>query len=1496
MKVIQLILELDGTRTAIKSTDDLFASINKLESKIAEVGKSSQLGKDLGKELRSLQNLYNQTAREAGTLGTTQSRVLKEGSTSIRGMVAQVQLLQSTYERLTSAERRTPFGVSTARSIRTLNTSIVAARGEFRATNTVLRRFAADITRVGNVLSGGLLLGGAIAVFQELKQVVADLVRTTADFERQLSFVGQVAGQAFDPIATGANAGKVAIEVLRSEALRLGGITEFTASQVAQLEIEYAKLGFTAPEILGLLTATLNTATVAQEDLGETAKVVGQTIRAFQLDTSSLAATQASAARVANVLAKAFSSSALDLSKFRTALATVGAVAAATGESLELITAELGILTNVGFDASIAATSLRNIFIENAALGKTLSESLDEVANAQNSLTKANELFGKRGAAAAVTLALQQKETAALAKTLQETALEGSFADQAAATIRADLLGAIEATEAALERLKITFTSVFADALNDGIRIVATGLTVISDLIVATTSTAGNLGESLGNLGFSESATSATLAGIRAIRAAFSGLFGALLPIIPAIQTAVRAVVDVAASLAQAAIRLGVLQGAFSVIATGVVIAANAFTFAATGAAGLFKIISSLVVGLNSLGTSSKIITTALLAIQVQLVATVFGVNALRISSLAAAAANAVFGASNIALAKSMGIMRAATFLASTAISRLFLLIRRNPIASFVVAVGAIGAAASGADASMRGLVGTLAGIAAASQSFIAQSVSGYRLLALSIERGILRIREAVGEDVDAQLAINYDNLIKENELQFDSLTEAYNKARDKAVEEFDQGTDVEVGFAAVLADEEASAVDQAEKTVKAIFSTLANASAQGKELPLAQLKLFQAQLSELLESGIGDNNPALAKQIATTFELLTQAIDDSATDSINELKAKRDRIIAELGTLERGTPRFLQLVAQLKAINVQIAQFNDLVSGEVKSTFQLWTELQKDLAEEIKRAIVAQEDYSTQLDRYLTVSSQINKANDEFKLKVELLAAVQDAAAGTTTRLTAQLALLKEELAQANSFDAELSISADIATTEQELERLKEAIQRVRQPIEDPDRTSVLDIDLKDELDAIEVATARANEAARETFAIDEEYRKAKAVNDLRAEEAILQARLALYKDGSAQFTQIELDLAETRSQIARATAERDLIGTLSDLDKKKLAELEAAIATSDTRRQLDARTRVIGLNDDIARLKLELELEQDNANRIFEIKKELAEKELDLQKAKQAQVAASYFKLNDEIAEATNLGLKAVQTGLELNEAVDKRRDARRIAAIEQKYEADLRLAGENEVLQEEAARRRDEAVRAIEEAAFERNKRLQIALALISGAQAIVSTLAAVPGPLDVASLSTARIAQIALVAATTAAQVITIQSTSFAKGGYTGNGGGGKADDTGHVPVGVVHAYEYVIPKKVLATPEGKALAAHAESLRTGTVPSTALASMIMPPNLAVTALAEANEPITINTGDTTADLSPQAMRYMSAMIEDKLGRALDKAFKKQEARARANKYL
>ena len=88
-------------------------------------------------------------------------------------------------------------------------------------------------------------------------------------------------------------------------------------------------------------------------------------------------------------MALAFTSSALDIEKFQTSMTKVSPISAAANISLEATTAVMGTLTDAGIEASIAGTSLRNIFLKMADPASDLSQHLGFTVNSTEDLEKA---------------------------------------------------------------------------------------------------------------------------------------------------------------------------------------------------------------------------------------------------------------------------------------------------------------------------------------------------------------------------------------------------------------------------------------------------------------------------------------------------------------------------------------------------------------------------------------------------------------------------------------------------------------------------------------------------------------------------------------------------------------------------------------------------------------------------------------------------------------------------------------------------------------------------------------------------------------------------------------------------------------------------------------------------------------------------------------------------------------------------------------------------
>jgi len=261
------------------------------------------------------------------------------------------------------------------------------------------------VDKAGSKLGGTLKkVGAQFAAAFAAQQLIRDAIKTISDFQQENARLASILGKT-----------RQQITALSNDAKRLGASTAFTANEVSKLQTEFAKLGFSEREILQVTEATLQLAAATQSDLSQAASIAGATVRGFGLDASE---TQ----RVVDVMAKSFSSSALDLGKFEVAMRTVAPVADSAGVSIEQTTALLGVLADRGLDASTAGTSLRNIFLELSAKGLTFDEAMQKINESTDRNATALDLFGKRGSTAANIIAGAAGDVANLNEKLEQAA------------------------------------------------------------------------------------------------------------------------------------------------------------------------------------------------------------------------------------------------------------------------------------------------------------------------------------------------------------------------------------------------------------------------------------------------------------------------------------------------------------------------------------------------------------------------------------------------------------------------------------------------------------------------------------------------------------------------------------------------------------------------------------------------------------------------------------------------------------------------------------------------------------------------------------------------------------------------------------------------------------------------------------------------------------------------------------------------------------------
>jgi TP901 family phage tail tape measure protein len=262
--------------------------------------------------------------------------------------------------------------------------------------------YGSALGKVGGFLRSGLGALGFTAGIAGIGLAIKNVVGIFSNFEKANSNLEAVLGATKDQM-----------NLLQSEAKRLGSTTAFTASEVTELQTEFAKLGFPTKDIVNLTDSTLNAAAAMGSGLGETASLTGATLKAFGLASSQ-------AARVNDVLAKSTAASALDFSKLQNSMSTIAPVANAFGFSIEGTTALLGQLSNAGFDASSAATATRNILLNLADSNGKLAKSLKEPVKDVPSLVKGLKQLKSEGIDLGKALELTDKRSVAAFQTFLE--------------------------------------------------------------------------------------------------------------------------------------------------------------------------------------------------------------------------------------------------------------------------------------------------------------------------------------------------------------------------------------------------------------------------------------------------------------------------------------------------------------------------------------------------------------------------------------------------------------------------------------------------------------------------------------------------------------------------------------------------------------------------------------------------------------------------------------------------------------------------------------------------------------------------------------------------------------------------------------------------------------------------------------------------------------------------------------------------------------------
>ncbi len=390
----------------------------------AQSRKLIQAESEQNKQLQLLKVATQQANKEAKDLAKTELQLLKAHDK----LSKETNEAQKYFKNLA-----VQFGIN-SKEAKKAKVAFDKLDNRLRSVNNAARDGRRDVGRYGTALKGvgSNLLGslGVVGGMTALVSVFKSGVKIFKDFSKSASKLAAILGKNKDEI-----------KELTDQAKLLGSTSAFTASEVIALQTELAKLGFSTQQIEASTEGILNLAAATGSDLASSAELAGATLRIFNLNASEMG-------RVTDVLAKSTTISSLSMEKLATILPTVGKTAQIAGVSLEKTAALAGTLTDRGLDASSAATSLRNIFLELSKKGLSWNEAMEQINTSTDKNKTAMDLFGKRAAAAGVILSETADDTDKLTTSLEDA---NGAAQEMADTMLDNLAGDMTKAQSAWE-------------------------------------------------------------------------------------------------------------------------------------------------------------------------------------------------------------------------------------------------------------------------------------------------------------------------------------------------------------------------------------------------------------------------------------------------------------------------------------------------------------------------------------------------------------------------------------------------------------------------------------------------------------------------------------------------------------------------------------------------------------------------------------------------------------------------------------------------------------------------------------------------------------------------------------------------------------------------------------------------------------------------------------------------------------------------------------
>jgi TP901 family phage tail tape measure protein len=358
--------------TANKTMGDLqkrMSSLSQNQSQIAAFGQLQSASQRTGAQFYAAQQKAEELAKQMRNAGTPSEALTKqftEAQTKAGKLHEKLKGQRDELSRLRTSLSEAGIntrGFSNEQARLAENTRLAAEAAKLQAAQTRVMETQGALNEGRQGLSN---MRGQILASAGIVMAMKAPLQQAAAFEQAMARV-----QAVTMNNTGTKAGAENMRLLSEQARQLGRDTQFTAAQAANSQEMLARAGFNTTEIIGAMPGLLNMAAAEGMDLANAADISASVLRGFGLEASQ-------SMRVADVLAKASSTTNTSIATLGESMKVVAPVAAGLGISLEQTAAMIGVMGNAGIKGSLAGNALKAALLrlakEPAQAAKALGE------------------------------------------------------------------------------------------------------------------------------------------------------------------------------------------------------------------------------------------------------------------------------------------------------------------------------------------------------------------------------------------------------------------------------------------------------------------------------------------------------------------------------------------------------------------------------------------------------------------------------------------------------------------------------------------------------------------------------------------------------------------------------------------------------------------------------------------------------------------------------------------------------------------------------------------------------------------------------------------------------------------------------------------------------------------------------------------------------------------------------------------------------------------